>query len=266
MSAQGIKDPGNDHPANDRAAATHSGNEPSGTELRVYDHGARVDAVARSRWYIAIALGIACLGCLGLLGLRSAKTEYFTRGFIWNLFLAAIPFPLAWFTDVLERASFPKLSVIPALGWLAFFPNAPYLVTDVVHLGRSKRVPLWFDGITFGAFGATGLLLGFVSLYLVQSAVRRRLGAVRSYAFAVVSLLLCSYGLYLGRIERWNSWDVVGRPGALANSVKSHFLSPIRNIEVLAITGVIALVLTAGYAIVATFAHLVVMDDRERRL
>ncbi len=225
----------------------------------------RHSPVARSRWYVAIALGVACLGCLGLLALRTAKTAFFTQGFLWNLFLAAVPFPLAWLVDVLERGDHPRLAIIPGLGWLAFFPNAPYLVTDVVHLGGSRRVPLWFDGVTFGAFGATGLLLGFVSLYLVQSSVRRRLGATRSYLFAVVALFLCSYGLYLGRIERWNSWDVVNRPGELARTVSSHIFKPIRNLEVLALTGVIALVLFTGYGIIATFAHLVVSDDRERR-
>jgi uncharacterized membrane protein len=222
-------------------------------------------SVARSRWYVAIALGVACLGCLGLLALRSAKTDYFNTGFIWNLFLAAIPFPFAWMVDVVERADHPRLAILPGLLWLAFLPNAPYLVTDVVHLGRSKRVPIWFDGITFGAFGATGLLLGFVSLYLVQSAVRRRLGSGWSITFAVSALILCSYGLYLGRIERWNSWDVVGRPGALANNVKDHFLRPVANLQVLLITVLMSVVLLVGYAIVAAFAHLVVTDDRQRR-
>lgn len=221
------------------------------------------DPVARSRWLIAAALGIACAGCLALLTLRTRRTEYFALSFVKNLFLAALPFPLAWVCDSLERHDHARLALIPGAAWLAFFPNAPYLVTDVIHLRPSKSVPLWFEGVTFAAFGATGLLLAYVSLYLVQSAVRRRFGERWSFLFAAGSLLACGYGVYLGRIERWNSWDVVGRPAELASSVRSHLLRPLHNLDAVLLTGFIAVFLLVGYGIITAFAAMIVADDRE---
>jgi uncharacterized membrane protein len=73
-------------------------------------------------------------------------------------------------------------------------------------------VPLWVDVVVIAAPAWTGLLLGFLSLYLVQSVVRDLAGPRVAWIAAIGVLGLASFGIYLGRVLRWNSWDVLADP------------------------------------------------------
>ena len=99
------------------------------------------------------------------------------------------------------------------LGWLAFLPNSPYLVTDLVHLGEG--VELWRHVLQYGFAAWTGIMLGVVSMRLVHQRIEREWGAVFGWAAVVVSVGLCSIGVVIGRFQRWNSWDLVTRPDAV---------------------------------------------------
>ena len=94
--------------------------------------------------------------------------------------------------------------------WLLFLPNAPYVLTDFIHLGERHRL---FDTLLIASFAFTSLALGFASLLLVQFVVTRAAGAMIGWATALASLFAASVGIYLGRVLRFNSWDVVHRPG-----------------------------------------------------
>ena len=96
--------------------------------------------------------------------------------------------------------------------WLLFLPNAPYIVTDVKWLGEYAGGTLWYDAALIGAAATIGLVLGFVSLYLVQVVVARRFGHLAGWTLAWAALVLSGVGVYLGRFQRWNSWEV--RDGA----------------------------------------------------
>ena len=136
------------------------------------------------------------------------------RFLLWNLMLAWIPFLLALGAyDGYRRGA--RLSVLaPAIAlWLLFLPNAPYIATDFIHLSAASRVPLWFDGVLVSAFAWTGVLLGFVSLYLMHAVARHRFGVRAGWAAAILTLALTGVGVYLGRFLQWNSWDVIRRPG-----------------------------------------------------
>ena len=221
--------------------------------------------LARSRWIVAVALGFTCLGCLGLLWIRQGTTRTAGMGsLVWNLFLAAVPFPLAWGVDGLTRRGQDWPAVPLGIAWLLFFPNAPYLVTDLVHLEKVDGVPLWFDALVFGAFAITGVLLGYVSLYLIQISLRRRFGQIVAGIIALGSIGLGGYGLYLGRVERWNSWDVLGRPGVLARAVTGHLTNPRQNPNAWKYSFAFALFLVAGYVVLWAFVAVVVADERSR--
>jgi uncharacterized membrane protein len=136
------------------------------------------------------------------------------RFLLWNLFLAWIPLLITLGVYDLYRRGVRLALLAPAVAlWLLFLPNAPYIVTDFVHLEAGGPAPLWFDGLVLSAFAWTGMVLGFVSLYLMHAVVRHRLGARAGWAGVTGALALASVGVFLGRFLQWNSWDLVMRPG-----------------------------------------------------
>ena len=132
---------------------------------------------------------------------------------LWNLVLAWVPALLALRIRSAYRARGAVLPLVP-LGvlWLLFLPNAPYIVTDVVHLRAGEHVSLVYDVPMLGVFAGTGLILGFLSLYLVQSVVRARFGEAAGWLLVGPTIGLTAIGVYLGRVLRWNSWDAIVRP------------------------------------------------------
>jgi uncharacterized membrane protein len=171
-------------------------------------------------------LGVASLLCCAL---TAARVGYTGRGtylfFCWNLFLAWVPAGLALAVARLQVGRF----LTGALGaaWLAFFPNAPYLVTDLVHLRARNPVPLWFDALLVFAFALVGLALAVVSLLLVHRRVERRWGAWKGWLFVAGVAALTGLGVYVGRFLRWNSWDLLTRPAELLAEVAGWVLDPL---------------------------------------
>ena len=107
---------------------------------------------------------------------------------------------------------------------LAFLPNAPYLVTDLVHLGEGYE--LWRHVLQYGFAAWTGIILGVVSLRLVHGRVERNFGAVAGWSMVVLSVGLCAVGVVIGRFQRWNSWDLVTRPEAVVETTLEWVRSP----------------------------------------
>jgi uncharacterized membrane protein len=175
----------------------------------------RTRRFANERLVVLASLGLASLVCVGLEFVR--ELHFQNQGFrflLWNLALAWIPLLIALGVyDRYRRGTRLSILVPGALVWLLFLPNAPYIVTDFIHLAPAPRTPLWFDGIVLSAFAWNGILLGFVSLYLVHAVARHRFGVRWGWTIAFGSLGLASAGVYLGRFLRWNSWDLLLRPG-----------------------------------------------------
>ena len=135
--------------------------------------------------------------------------------------------------------------------WLAFLPNAPYLVTDLVHLNRGGD-ELWRHVLQFGFAAWTGTLLGVVSLRIVHLEVERMLGRVTGWVLVAASVGLCAVGVVIGRFQRWNSWDLVTQPGAVASSTLDWVRSPVSDVRS---TGVaIAVATFFGLAYITTWA------------
>ncbi len=96
--------------------------------------------------------------------------------------------------------------------WLAMFPNAPYIITDFIHLYEIPPLTWWFDLGMILTFALSGLFLGIVSLRTMHDLVRPKLGAVIGWLFVAVASLLSGFGVYLGRFQRLNSWDLLTKP------------------------------------------------------
>jgi uncharacterized membrane protein len=203
-----------------------------------------------------LGLLFASLFCVGLVGLRmieSGNSDY--SGLIWNLFLAWIPFVLA--VGVYDRWRRTRArGPLFALGalWLLFFPNAPYIVTDFVHLERTADAPYWYDALLVSAFAWTGVLLGFASLFLMQTVVRQWRGVVSSWIFAGVALALGSLGIYLGRFLRLNSWDALEHPTVLPRIAHAVARDPFKYGEAIGVTVLFTLALGFAYVLLYNFA------------
>ena len=210
------------------------------------------------------ALVLASGFCFGLVWLRAWRTGSNDYGFlVWNLELAWIPFIVALaFYDSWRRGR-PRWLLV-ALGslWLLFLPNAPYMVTDLVHLGRISGAPLWYDGAMISAFAGTGLLLGLGSVFLVHTVALRTLGPRLGWAVLLPVLALCSAGVVLGRFARLNSWDALVRPGRLVQFLAAHAADPLASRRALAATAGYAVFLVLAYVVLYTVSSL--RPDLER--
>lgn len=170
----------------------------------------------------ALASGLA----LTLLAGRVLRTESGSFGFLlWNLVLAWIPW-LASLVCLVWRGPFRWLW-FPI--WLLFFPNAPYLVTDFVHLRSRPPVPVWYDVGMLAAFAWAGLVLGVTSLRAMHGRVETQLGRALGWVFVASVAVLSGFGIFLGRVLRKNSWDVLVEPWDLAHQIGVRLLHPLEH-------------------------------------
>jgi uncharacterized membrane protein len=168
---------------------------------------------------------------------------------VWNLFLAWVPYGLALLASLLQaRGRGRWWNLLPLGGaWLLSFPNAPYLLTDFIHLKPRPGVPLWFDAAMLASFAATGWLLGLLSLEVWKRLLEERWGKVAAWGGVLAASVLCGYGIYLGRFERWNSWNVLNRPRSLLEAVLGHVSEPLTYRWLVVTTGVFAGLVLLSY-------------------
>jgi uncharacterized membrane protein len=204
------------------------------------------------RMLAIVALLAASALCVATVEIRTHETgDSYYRFLVWNLILAWVPLGFAVAAYSRARQRIDALVWVLLVPWLLFFPNAPYLLTDFIHLGEGPA-PLWYDALMLSAFAWTGLMLGFASLYLVQMILRRTFGSQLAWAGVLGALGLASVGVYIGRFIRFNSWDALLHPLAVADVVREQLGAvPLRAAE-----GFVALTtfLAVGYLIVYSFA------------
>lgn len=179
-----------------------------------------------------LALIFASAVSLALIGACIAWTKNLHYGLlVWNLFLAWMPLLFSLLARDTFRSQPQRTWRFYGLAglWLLFFPNAPYIFTDVIHLWVGFRLHFWVDLTLILLCALTGLVLGFVSLYLMQSVVAQRFGRLASWLFVILAMGSCSFGIYLGRFLRFNSWDVLLRPGKIYHGLDAWMDSPMIN-------------------------------------
>lgn len=167
----------------------------------------------------------------------------------WNLFLSWIPLLIAFVAQTLAKR-FGKLPVLMgflSFIWILFFPNAPYMITDLVHLTVDyKRNLTWHDVIMLFYYAQISLFNGLVSLYWFHQSWLRTYSTWLAKLFLFLSFPLGGFGVYLGRIRRLNSWDILHKPqDLLTNIVESAFTrtSLLLSVEFALLLGTLYLVL-----------------------
>ena len=215
--------------------------------------------VARAVLIVALVATTALTSVLGITD-PAAPLYYPTRFLIWNLLLAWIPLFFAAGFAVVHR----RVWLLPlGLGWLAFLPNSPYLVTDLVHL--SEGVELWRHVLQYGFAAWTGIMLGVVSMRLIHARVEREYGAVSGWAAVVVSIALCSIGVVVGRFQRWNSWDLMTQPHAVVTTTFKWVRSPFVYVQSTGVALAVAAFFGLAYLTVWSLGGLAIASSQRIR-
>ncbi len=205
---------------------------------------------------------------------RIFYTGHITLGFMmWNLILAIIPFGISLIIDGMNPGTVSKENeekddvsrhekrtkiTMVCLGfvWLVFFPNAPYMMTDLFHLHPRTNVPFWFDLVLLTTYAWNGLLLGYISLFLIHQKVRLFFGKLTGWLFAFSCLSLSGFGIYLGRYLRWNTWDIITHPMHLLNDILDRFIHPFSHPRTWMLTILVSMFLVLGYAAIHQLTKL----------
>lgn len=166
-----------------------------------------------------------------------------------NLLLAWLPLIVAWLLvqelKLRRWGSWQCISL--SILWLAFLPNAWYVLTDFIHIqayGQSGRV---YDILMFSALSMSGMVLGFTSLILVHKELIKRYGQLWSMFWVGLVIFASSFAIYLGRELRWNTWDIIRDPSGLAITVSDRVVAPFDYPGTLSITILFFIFITTVY-------------------
>jgi uncharacterized membrane protein len=200
--------------------------------------------------YSRALLAILLAWCVTLVLFRIGWTgsDYYLF-LLWNLFLACVPLLVSTLLRNAQHRNAPDVLQLWLVAvWLLFLPNAPYILTDLVHLHPTGSKQYWYDLGMLLSFAGTGLLLGYTSLFQVHKLLEERFGPSFGWTVAAAAMLASGYGVYLGRIQRWNSWDIITSPRDLFGSIAETVRNPVEHFHIYALSGLFGFGLLAGYA------------------
>ncbi len=144
----------------------------------------------------------------------------------WNLFLAWLPWGISSLFSGMHKKHWLQQALLLWV-WLLFFPNSLYVVTDIIHLPAVTKVPVWFDAILLFAAAITGLIMAFASLLRLEQYLQIKCSGRFVPVLIGVVLFLGSFGVYLGRFMRWNSWDILKDPAGISYQIAHRFIFPL---------------------------------------
>ncbi len=205
----------------------------------------------RGFYPLAWLSAIAC----GVLGAQMIHTRSVEDHFLaWNLFLAWVPYLCSLMAAGIDRVRPGRWRLLawPTLVWLIFLPNAPYLVTDFIHLHQLATHSKWFNVLLLSLFALNGCALGVVSLRVMHEIFQKRLGARVSGVAVLMVATLCGAGVYMGRFLRWNSWHVLTEPGHIFDSIAAALVNPLSHRRALAVTLGFTLLVLGLYLVLDT--------------
>ena len=173
----------------------------------------------------------------------------------WNLFLAIIPFLVSTFISKFQVKSKSALVALIVI-WILFFPNSPYILTDLFHLRARNIVPIWYDLIVILSYAWTGLIFGFVSLLQIEKLLSKFLNKNFIVFLSILFLFISSFGVYLGRFLRWNSWDILSNPFGLFRDISYRIIYPSENPRTWGLTILMGILLNLIYFSIKLFRKI----------
>lgn len=185
------------------------------------------ESIAQRKKLIALFTGLIIGGC-ALIAIRQVlPTDKTFLFLIWNLFLAILPLILSSILKIVYQQQYTFISFATlCFLWLLFFPNAPYMLTDFIHLSYGSKNYLWLDILTISWFAISALLAGIISLndmvHILQTKYSNR---TASFGLFIISIL-SGFGIYLGRYLRFNSWDIISKPQTILYEIADRIIHP----------------------------------------
>lgn len=174
-------------------------------------------------------LAFVSAAAMALLSVRILLENWGFIFLVWNLFLAWVPLLFikwVWEMEKRQAAPFGILMIYLAV-WLLFFPNAPYIITDLKHLRAVPESMIWYDALMIFTFSLAGFMTGLYSIRIVHRIIAHRWNERLAWFAIFNSMVLSGFGIFLGRYCRWNSWDIVTQPGALARGIYHSMKDPL---------------------------------------
>jgi len=175
--------------------------------------------------FFMLMLSLFCVGTSLFRRFYSGNWSFFFLN--WNLFLACVPWALTSISFIRPKiqSSVPGIAVLLVF-WLLFFPNAPYIITDLFHLRVIRSMPVWYDTLMILSYAWTGMLFGFLSLLDIEEILKRKLPRQLVTCISVFLLFVGSFGIYIGRYLRWNTWDLFTRTTEVLTDISDRIVNP----------------------------------------
>lgn len=166
--------------------------------------------------------------CVVLSVFRCSYTHNRTFFFLnWNLLLAMLPWGISMLLVMKPKFRENRVLVVVSIVlWLLFFPNAPYILTDLIHIKAHRGIPRWYDLILILSYAWTGLLYGLFSLWHIERVLQRYFTIKSISRMSSALFFVVAFGIYLGRVLRWNSWDALTHPTTLLDDILVRFYEP----------------------------------------
>ncbi len=145
----------------------------------------------------------------------------------WNLLLALLPILFLFF---FERTRNLYKKGFYFFGWLLFLPNAPYMVTDLIHLRDvGPQWMLWYDAMMIFSYALIGIYILVYSLLKMKKQLFQNINYQK--IFVVIVAIVSSFGIYLGRYIRLSTWEILTQPIYFAENVveilKTQYFNPV---------------------------------------
>jgi uncharacterized membrane protein len=190
---------------------------------------------------------------MALLAARMVITRTLHFGFLpWNLFLAWMPllFALGLRINIAKKPWLSWQNIGLSVFWLGFLPNSFYIMSDLIHLQSSGETSILYDIAMLMSFVVNGLILGYISIYIVHQQLSKRLKPLKTSAVIGFVFLCCGFAIYLGRYLRWNTWDILVNPAGILFDLSERLINPISHIQTYTVTLVFTLLIASTYWVI----------------
>lgn len=184
---------------------------------------------------------------------------------IWNLILAWLPLISSWnLQKSLKKLIWSSwFNLCLTALWLVFLPNSFYIITDFIHLQDTASYSLLYDAVMILSFTLNGLLLGYLSVYIVHQLLLARISKVKAQSIIGIVFLASSFAIYLGRYMRWNSWDIIINPAGILFDVSDRLLNPFANPQTFSTTLLFFFFISTTYIIIGRFVEILKLSTHK---